>query len=104
MHKTVLSEGQQLLDIEIKKRFDEPWSTKNIVEQGDALHATIWAQISINLYIALVCGSMFHVYCHNMKITMEKRKTKKIKANNSDLHLIKPPWVYKHMLDFLPIL
>jgi hypothetical protein len=38
---------------------------------------------------------MPHVYHHNMKITVEKRKTKKIKANNSDLHLIKVPWVYK---------
>jgi hypothetical protein len=61
LDKAILSEGQQLLDIETKKRFDEPWSTKNIVEQGDALHVTIWAQ---NFDQLVYCsGLWFNVSC-----------------------------------------
>ncbi len=39
-----------------------------------------------------------------MKIVMEKMKVKWIGTECNDLQVIEPPWVYKPLLYFLPVL
>jgi hypothetical protein len=76
---------QQFLNKEAKRRFDEVWSTKTIAKQGDTFHLTIWVGLLPSSYVAPFCGLMPLVWCHNMKITMAKRKAKQMKVESNNL-------------------
>jgi hypothetical protein len=93
-----------LLDKEEKRRFDDGLFSKNIVVQGDVLHATIQTQVPIIMYLVSFCGITPPMCFHNMKVAMERRKVKPLEINKSSLYLVEPPWVYKPMPYSMPIL
>jgi hypothetical protein len=70
----VEAKHQQFLNNEAKRRFDEVWSTKTIAKQGDTFHVTPWVGLLPSFYATPFCGSMFLVWCHNIKIMMVKKK------------------------------
>jgi len=76
---------RQLLDIEETRRFNEAWFVKNIAIQGDALHITIQAQVPITTYSTPFYGIPPLVCHHNMKVAMERIKSKLARVNGYGL-------------------